>query len=54
MSTDCLDEPDSLLHLPALHYRQLWPGPASDRAQDLRGREVTTEAAQAHGEDIVF
>ena len=50
LPTDCLSEPESLLDLPSLHHRQLRPGPASDRPQDLRGREVTAEAAQAHGE----
>ena len=47
---DCLSEQESLLYLPPLHHRQLCPGPASDRPQNLRGGEVTAEAAQAHGE----
>ena len=53
-TADCVAESESLLDLPALHNWQLRPGPASDRPQDLRGREVTAEAAQAYGEDIVI
>ena len=47
---DCLSEQESLLYLPPLHHRQLCAGPTSDRTQNLRGCEVTAEAAQAHGE----
>ena len=54
MPIDCVAEPESLLDLPALHNRELRPRPASDRPQDLRGREVTAEAAQAYGEDNVI